>query len=146
MSELRKKALDYLSRREHSREELKRKLNDKASQAELDSLLGELVSQGLQSDERFAESYVRSRVNSGIGPLRIAQELNQRGVGAELISRSLAEDDDFWWENLQAAWQKKYHDTDAPVEQKEYGRRVRFLSQRGFAPSMVMRLLDLKRR
>ena len=45
----------------------------------LDSIK-ELIEDGLLSDERFAESYFQSRKNRGHRPLRIRNELKQKGV------------------------------------------------------------------
>ena len=73
-------AIDLLSRREHSQLELRKKLVAKGfADDEVDELLLRLHEENLQSDERYAESYVRQRVDKGYGPIRIRQELRQKG-------------------------------------------------------------------
>ncbi|MBI3145525.1 MAG: recombinase RecX, partial [Pseudogulbenkiania sp.] len=53
---LKARAVDLLSRREHSRRELERRLAPFADSAEqLAALLDELAERGWQSDNRFAE-------------------------------------------------------------------------------------------
>ena len=42
-------------------------------------LFGGLTDEGLQSDARYAGSFVQSRINQGKGPIRIRQELKERG-------------------------------------------------------------------
>ena len=46
----------------------------------IEELLDTLSGEGLQSDERFAESFVHHSLNKGQGPNKITQELRQRGV------------------------------------------------------------------
>ena len=83
---IRLKIMDFLSRREHSSREILNKMSNRVESKEmlLDSIK-ELVDDGLLSDERFAESYFQSRKNKGYGPLRIRNELKQRGIGDQLF-------------------------------------------------------------
>ena len=61
---IRLKIMDFLSRREHSSQEIFKKMSNRVESKEmlLDSIQ-ELVNDGLLSDERFAESYFHSRKN-----------------------------------------------------------------------------------
>jgi regulatory protein len=75
------RAVALLARREHSSSELRAKLLAKGfPQAEVDAALERLAAQGLQSDQRFAEALVRSRVQAGQGPARLRMELARHGV------------------------------------------------------------------
>ena len=79
--EIRKKAMDFLARREYGQAELAKKLADKGyKRAIVEDELQRLTDEGLQSDTRFAESFVQSRINQGKGPQRIRADLRQRGV------------------------------------------------------------------
>ncbi len=74
-----------LARREHSRRELTQKLTEKSfEKADIEELLNEFVALNWQSDQRFAESYSRSRLRSGYGPIRIQYELRERGIELEI--------------------------------------------------------------
>ena len=74
-------AVRSLGQREHARRELERKLIRKGHPPELVArVLDYLVDHDLQSDHRFAEGFVRSRVQKGYGPVKIRQELASRGV------------------------------------------------------------------
>mgnify|MGYP005648991369 CR=1 FL=1 len=87
---IRIKALDLLSRREHSFKELYLKLKDRVDSKE--RLLEEinlLKKENLQSDERFSESYTRSRTLKGFGPEKISYELNSKGIEDSLIKAFL---------------------------------------------------------
>ena len=73
------RALRYLSRRDHSRQELRKKLLPYAeSNIELDELMVKLEAQSWLSDERFAESLVR-RKSERYGSIKIIDELKHQG-------------------------------------------------------------------
>ncbi len=83
---IRLKIMDFLSRREHSSKEIFKKLSPRVESKELlEEEIEKLKADGLLSDERFAESYFQSRKNRGYGPLRIRNELKQRGVGDQIF-------------------------------------------------------------
>lgn len=99
MSRLYAAAIRLLSRREHSAAELRKKLLAKEwSPEEVDELLPGLQQQGFQSDQRFAESYTRMRSNKGYGPLRIDNELRERGVAESIRRECLRQAEQDWWQ------------------------------------------------
>ena len=72
--------MDYLARREYGHAELVTKLTTAGFDADIASrIVAQLTDEGLQSNSRFAESFVQSRINLGKGPVRIREELRQRG-------------------------------------------------------------------
>ncbi|MCB1644681.1 MAG: regulatory protein RecX [Pseudomonadales bacterium] len=79
-SDIRRAAMDLLARREHSRLELHEKLSRRFAgcQELIQSETEKLTAEGLQSDARLAEAYVRARSNRGQGPRKIRMELRQR--------------------------------------------------------------------
>ena len=78
------KALSLQGRREHSRVELTQKLKlFGASADQIEEALVRLAEYSLQSDDRFAESLVRSQLLRGRGQRAIKQVLQQRGLDAE---------------------------------------------------------------
>ena len=92
-SDARRAAMDLLARREHSRYELILKLtrrlgdNPEIFEQEVDKLTDE----GLQSDRRLAEAFIRARTNRGQGPVKIKMELCAKQVGDEIISIAFEE-------------------------------------------------------
>ena len=85
--ELRARALRLLARREHTRQELERKLSPHAgSSEELKGLLAGLRQKNQLSEERFAEERAR-RLSRKYGAARIRQDLKAKGVSEELIER-----------------------------------------------------------
>lgn len=134
---LRRRAMDYLARREHSRYELQCKLREKfeiPSDALIASVLDRLEADNLLSNTRFAESYVRSRVSRGYGPLYIRHQLRQRQLDSVLIDQVLSFDEQDWTDVLADALAKKI--AEVPERgSKQWLKLQRFSQSRGFTPS-----------
>lgn len=125
-------AMRLLTRREHSCQELKQKLERKGFNAGLvEDITAQLQQEGLLSDVRFAESYQRSRCNKGYGPIRIQQELKQRGTSQEIISATVIEDDPEWFELARRVREKRFGKA-LPGSLPERMKQQRFLQYRGF--------------
>ncbi len=125
--------MNLLARREHSTRELRDKLLARGFEDdEITPALQALSREGLLSDERFAESFIHSRLERGSGPVKIRAELRQRGVADEIIANWLDERDRAWLERAEAVRRKKFGST-LPVDYKEKARQARFLQYRGFS-------------
>lgn len=141
--DIRKKILDLLSRREHSKYELVLKLERRVDSS--DKLLKEidkLSDQNLQSDERFSESYIRSRYNSGFGPSRIKYDLVKRRVAESIINDAFRDIDLNWLEKLKKENIKKYGNEN-PKNMQELSKRTKFFVQRGFDQEMIRKIIYL---
>lgn len=138
---LREIALDYLARREHAREELERKLAVKGyDQADIAAVLDRLQSQNLQSDYRFASSFLDQRARAGSGPQKIKMELEQHGVASQVIEAVFQEASLEWHELATELWQRKF--PILATDRKETARRQRFMLQRGFSYEHFKCLID----
>lgn len=95
------RALGLLVRREHSRKELRRKLEARGvADDEAEVAIERMVEGGWQDDRRFAISLARMRAATAYGPLRIRAELGTHGLAAEVIEAAfvdLAESGDDDW-------------------------------------------------
>lgn len=141
-AEVRLAAMDLLARREHSMEELRQKLRRRFPDPELlDSVLGRLADDNLQSDGRFAESYARQRAGRGYGPVRIRQEMRERGLSDSAIAAAFADAELDWSCNAGTVFRKKFGEP-ASVAEKERARRARFMQYRGFAADHYRHLID----
>lgn len=140
-----------LAQREHARFELARKLAAHAhahaddSQDDISALLDHLQEVGLLSDQRFAESFVRSHAGR-FGLARLRYDLQQRGVAEEIAEAALAHELDAEagtcsgeLERARAVWQKKFD--AAPADARDYARQARFLQGRGFSADTLHKLL-----
>ena len=88
----RQAALSLLARRDYTAKELREKLSARGhTPDDTDRTLEQLASEGLQSDERAAAAHVRSASDiRGRGRLRIARELEARGIDREIVQRLTA--------------------------------------------------------
>lgn len=131
----RRQALDLLARREHAPLELERKLAARGyAETIIAEVLAGLETEGLLDMTRFAEAFVRSRIDKGQGPLRIRGELRQRGVGDSESGRALEDHD--WVSVARRARAKKYGET-VPTSFEERTRQSRFLQYRGFTSEQI---------
>lgn len=134
---LRQRALDYLSRREHSRRELQHKLAAFAEEGDdVNALLDDFQKRGWLSDERFSEQVVHAR-KGRYGSLKVAHELREKGVTDSLVEEAVAGMDDL--KSAQAVWQKKFGET--PKNRETWAKQARFLQSRGFGFDIIKRVL-----
>ena len=135
--EARKKAMDFLARREHGQVEL---INKLVTRGFLQDIAAEavfrLTDQGLQSDQRFVENFIQSRISQGKGPLRISQELGSRGLIVGLVDQVLG-DLEVDWSDLARQVRLKKFGMRPPDEFKEKARQMRFLQYRGFDAEQI---------
>ena len=97
-----------LAGREYSRLELANKLSRRFSAEAIDAMVAELVSLKVLDDERYGEAFCRSRVERGYGPGFIARELEQNGLGTELVEALLEPYQEQWFERALAQAQKAH--------------------------------------
>jgi len=130
--QIRQKALDLLARREHSRFELQQKLTRYGFvAADIATVLDELVQQKLLNDARFTEEYVRMRVRRGFGPLRIREELHERGISTEIITESLFNSNFDWQELAKETFLKKFAGKSAS-SLSDKAAMMRYLQYKGY--------------
>lgn len=128
-------AIRLLSRREYSRQELVERLAVKGHEpVAIHDCLDDLAERGLQSDARFAESFVRSCIQRGQGPMKIRIELERRGIDREQVSAIFADCDPSgepdWCSLACEALARRYSSPGGTP--RERARRERFLAGRGF--------------
>ena len=135
------KALDLVSRREHSRHELMQKLDQRYPETSsiIEEVLDKLEINKILDDERFAEMYLNSRARKGFGSKKIEMELNSRKVNSLFISNAI-EAYESWLENAQKVLKKKFKD-QKPVDYQSKMKQKQFLFSRGFSAPIIDKLL-----
>lgn len=135
--------MELLARREHSRLELEQKLllRYPDSAAEIETVLHELREENLQSDQRFTEAYVAMRRRKGYGPLRLRQELREKGIDPLLVADELANPDHDWCAQAAQVLWKKF--SSPATGHKERARQMRFLQYRGFNHEQIEAAMTL---
>ena len=146
---IRNKMLSFLARREHSAEELRRKLKQSSSISKtvdfsdlLEQCLQEMQEKGFQSDDRFARQYVESKlVNKFHGPLKILAELFNRGIPREQANLVLNELGD------QELWLKKSIECLEKIQKKGKNLTPQTLSQKlyqqGFSWETIEKAVEI---
>lgn len=133
------RALRFLSRREHSRQELRKKLLPYAQEeGELDAVLDKLEQQKFLSNERYAHSVVR-RKSERYGSMIILESLKQHGLGKELVEQVKEELKDTELQRLYELWVKKYG--ELPEDAAQRAKQTRYLVSKGFPLSLVNRVV-----
>ncbi len=128
----RKKAMDLLARREYGFAELVGRV--KAAGFDDDvatSVVTVLADENLQDDERFAESFARSKLGRGTGPLRIHHALLEKGLAEGVVERAVSGLDADWVAEARQVREKKFGG-EPPDDYNAKAKQMRFLQYRGF--------------
>ena len=140
IADLKKKALDLLSRRDHSVHELSEKLRRQAPDVDqdlLDQITSQLIELGYLSEQRYVEMLIRSRSVKGQGPARVRQELQLQRVDSELVSLSLEACEIDWFELARQVRERRFGLDDPGDDQKLRAKQQRFLYSRGFSSDQI---------
>jgi len=139
---LRARALRLLGRREHSREELRRRLaSEEMEPAELEVLLDEFERNGWLSEQRMAEQMVRG-AKGRYGSRQVLDRLRSKGVGGEPLAQAAQVLKAQELESARAVWRKRFG--RPPQSLQEKAKQARFLSGRGFSNEVIRLVLDVE--
>ena len=100
------------------------------------TVIDDLKVQGLQSDDRFTEAYIHSRIQRGYGPVRIRQELRERRVSGDLIDQYVDVSEFNWKQHALQVREKKFGHS-LPSSYKDKAKQSRFLQYRGFTGDQI---------
>ena len=135
------RAVALLSRREHSRVELARKLAPHAQDPdEIARLLDQLEAEGWQSDTRYVQGLVH-RKSAVHGLARIAQSLKQQGISDTQITEVRHQLKDTEIDRARSVWEKRFSAAGLPTNPGQYARQGRFLAARGFSHEVIHKIL-----
>ena len=143
-----KKCIDtiyaLLARREHSRYELTRKLQQRewCKEAEIQDLLDKFEAENLLSDERYTKMLVRSSLQRGYGRLKIRNKLRETGVSSALIHECLDAAEIDWYSLIHEVRLKKCG-VHLPQDLAELAKLNRFLMSRGFDAELIRAELNI---
>jgi len=134
-------SIRLLARRDHSVQELTRKLRKREhSEEAIATTLEELLDANYLNDERYAELYAFQRMEQGYGPLAIQSRLRERGLSPRYIHSALVGLGVDWTEKAEQLIHKRFNPTEIQdTEQRIVARIARFVQARGYAPSDAFR-------
>lgn len=108
--------------------------------AEAERLLADLVEMNFVSDERFAESFIRGKMNiKWWGKVKMRVELHQRGISDEIINQKFDEiDDEQYFANLRYLVEKWSRENP----QGEKVKLIKFLLSKGYEMGDINAILN----
>jgi regulatory protein len=125
-------AVRLLARREHSIDELRRKLASRGySPDTIEPVIQKLAGKRLVSDERFTSSFVHHHAKRGQGPVRIRAALRQQGIAGDQVEEALRSAEIDWAQLAREVRRRKFGATP-PRGLAERAKQARFLQYRGF--------------
>jgi len=136
---LKGRALRLLSGREHSRQELERKLSPYEEEpGSLAAALDELQAKGFISEQRVLESVVNRR-SAKLGAARIKHELQGKGLDQQAVAEAMADLRSTELARAHEVWRKKFG--QPPEDAAQRAKQMRFLASRGFAGDTINRVV-----
>lgn len=141
------RALRLLARREHSARELTFKLAARGfNRNQIDSAIARLQHEDYQSDERFTEVLVRSRISRREGPLKIRARLFDKGISDQLIDKYLPNNEDIWVRQASELDRLLCRREGVSVNERDnrelFARRARRLKNKGYGSAVISRVLN----
>lgn len=128
---LKARALRYLSAREHSRQELARKLARYAQEGDdIEALLDALAAANFMSEARFSESLVNRRA-ARFGNSRILSELKSHNIDPDALTEIKATLEQDEVVRAREVWSRKFGVVASDANGR--AKQMRFLLQRGFS-------------
>ncbi|WP_335896551.1 recombination regulator RecX [Klebsiella quasipneumoniae] len=136
------RAIRILAMRDHSEQELRRKLaapvmSKNGPEAldvtpeELEQVVAWCIENRYLDDNRFVGQFIASRSRKGYGPARIRQELSQKGIARQAVEQAMRECNIDWVSLARAQAQRKYGEP-LPSAFAEKVKIQRFLLYRGY--------------
>ena len=136
---LKGRALKLLAAREHSRQELERKLaRHETEPGQVKAALDELQARGFIDEQRVVDSVLHRRA-ARLGAMRIRQELQAKGIGSQQVAEAVAALRGTEVARAREVWRRKFDAPPADAQQR--ARQARFLIGRGFSAEAVRRVL-----
>ncbi|MBA7842960.1 recombination regulator RecX [Klebsiella sp. RHBSTW-00484] len=136
------RAIRILAMRDHSEQELRRKLaapvmSKNGPEAldvtpeDVDKVVEWCIDNRYLDDDRFVRQFIASRSRKGYGPARVRQELKQKGIPREAIECAMSECEIDWALLAKEQAQRKYGEP-LPTAFSEKVKIQRFLLYRGY--------------
>jgi len=127
-------ALNMLARREHSKQELERKLLYKFREDTevVTTVVKQLIVEDRQNDRRFAAAFLRNGLVKRHGKNRIVRELRQKGVTQDDVNWAFCSEPEVDWFALAKELKKIKFGAEIISDYKGKAKQFRYLQYRGF--------------
>ena len=136
--ELYQYAVSLLARKDYSHGEMRWVLSDISDDnATVEHVIARLRDSNYLNDRRIAENILSRLIQKHYGPLRLRQELRQKGIAQDVTEQVLNDCDVDWFQMAAQCRIKKFGEL-LPSEPKEKARQMRFLQSHGFTMEMII--------
>lgn len=139
--EIKATIVKYCDYQERCQSEVRNKLYELGCKTlEVESLISELIEQGLLNEERYARAIARGKFRiKGWGRNKIIQQLKQKRISDYCIKAALKEiNPEEYWNTLLKTAERKLH--ELRTEKNPIARRIRlqrYLLQKGFENQLI---------
>ncbi len=138
-------AVRILAVREHNEHELRRKLGIRGfDEIIIDNVIEQLKHYDYLSEERYAESFLRSRLKKGETPWLAAQKARRKGADPTALSAALAEAEKSFdvWQACKDVLDKRDPARLRKNDQRVWQRQLRYLQNRGFDMNTILQVMN----
>lgn len=140
--EIKHKSISLLARREYSYQELYQRFKTDYPLEKIEVVLQQLIDDGYQSDQRFAESFIRNKVSQNQGPAKIKYAIRSKGIPETLFDNVIEMLEPDWYSMAAEIVVRKYFSLDIS-DRKQQAKIVRFCTQRGFSIEHALTAIDV---
>ncbi|MDX8388992.1 MAG: regulatory protein RecX [Mariprofundaceae bacterium] len=133
-----------LGYREYCETEIRYKLQQRNIASDLiDTVISQLQQAGYQSDFRYAESFLRSRMARGEAPWLAAQKASQRGVDADALQIAVANAESTFDSFAHCRTLLQHRDPHAlrHHDERVWQRHARFLRNKGYDADTILQTM-----
>lgn len=131
-SELYQAVIALLSRRDYSEHEIRQKYQSICHAEHMQTVLERCQCAGYQSDQRFAEVFIRSKAAQGFGWNRIRQDMSRKGIDQTILQAAQEQQAIDWFESAYQLAQRKFSGRVDTKDFKTLQKQLRYLVGRGF--------------
>ena len=137
-------AAKYLTSRARSTGEMRNHLKSKGfMETEIDQVITDFLDYGYLDDEDYCRQYIKYAFSKGKGPLRVKQELAEKGISRDTIAFAL-EDYEMEESDLDRALaQARKTVAGKPVDEKMKGRVGRRLVSLGYSTDIAYKVIGI---
>ena len=132
-----------MARQEYCAQQLRRKLQQVAEDPDaVPALIARLQQQGYLSEQRFAESYLRSRIRRGETVQVAARRARQKGVEREALQAAVAEIDLDEGQACRQLLHKRDPEGLRFDDRRIWQRHLRYLCNKGYPMAIAMEAMQ----
>ena len=137
LAELKRMALNWLSRRDYSESQLSQRLSRQGGEhSDIAQVIAWCKRENYLDESRYVQMMVRSRVGKGYGLNYIVQECRQQQIPKEQVMQCAAELEIDWFAQACQLYQKKYGQSEV-TDYKERLKRMAYMQRRGFSNEQI---------